>query len=195
MRMLCLFLSFALAGVCLGAEQEPASTSRPQKLEPAYEGKPLGYWIALSRNKNGKARRSAIVALGKIGPDAMPAIPALADLVDAGADDDDRRAALEALWQIDPAAIIDITGFVGFPLNYKDPIHEAVVELLRKTDPKAKAVIAVVAKSLKDKEPRVRASMPWPWARSAPRRKSRLPRSPKHSTTRIRRSGPMQLRR
>ncbi len=80
MRMLCLCLSFAMAGVCLSAEQEPASTSRPQKQEPAYEGKPLGYWIALSRNKNGKAQRTAIAALGKIGPDAKPAVPALTDL-------------------------------------------------------------------------------------------------------------------
>ena len=89
-----------------------------------------------------KAQRTAIAALGKIGPDAKPAVPALTDLYySRDTDEDGLRAVLEALWEIDPPAI---AAFVGVSLNPHDPIQDAVDELLRKSDPKAKAVIDVI---------------------------------------------------
>ena len=49
MKSLSFLLAVAFVGVCLGAG--PAST--PQAKEPSYEGKTLGEWIALAKDKQG----------------------------------------------------------------------------------------------------------------------------------------------
>jgi HEAT repeat protein len=99
MRVFGLLLTFALAGACLGAEPGPAAIARDRQAEPEYQGKPLGYWIALGRNKHPEARRSAVAALGNMGPEARTAVPALTELL-SGQDESLRAVAAKSLWRI-----------------------------------------------------------------------------------------------
>ena len=52
MKTLSFLLAVAFAGVCLGAETAPT----PQAKEPTYEGKTLGEWMALTKDKDAKVR-------------------------------------------------------------------------------------------------------------------------------------------
>jgi hypothetical protein len=92
MKTFSLLLAVAFVGVCAGAEQKPAST--PQAKEPIFEGKTLGVWIALTKDKDEKVRASAAEAIGKIGPEAKIVIPALIDLLSGNAEID----IMEKLW-------------------------------------------------------------------------------------------------
>ena len=77
MKTLSLLLVFVLVGVCIGAE--PASTQ--QGKEPTYRGKTLGEWIALTKDKDEYFRMAAAESIGKIGPEAETAVPALTEML------------------------------------------------------------------------------------------------------------------
>ena len=67
--------------------------------EAVYQGKTISQWVEVLKHEGNSARRAAI-ALGKIGPDAVPAlIEALKDK-----DKEVHRLAVYALGQIGPAA-------------------------------------------------------------------------------------------
>ena len=72
MKTFTLLLTFALVGVCLGAEQQPAP--KPQDKEPGYQGKTLSRWAALAKDNDARIRQPAIEALGKIGLAAVPVL-------------------------------------------------------------------------------------------------------------------------
>ena len=104
MKPFTLLLTFTFAGVCLGAEKEPAKTS-PKK-EATVQGKTLGEWTIQAKDKDLKARIKAAEALGEMGPAAIPALIEL--LLDK--DYEVRRAASSALKPIiGPAAIPALT--------------------------------------------------------------------------------------
>jgi hypothetical protein len=63
-------LSFALVGLCIGAETNSASA--PKAKEPTCEGKTLGQWRAIAKDENFTARYEAAMALGKSGSAAIP---------------------------------------------------------------------------------------------------------------------------
>jgi hypothetical protein len=110
MRLLTALLTFALFGVCLAAKQSPDAMSADK--EPVYQGKTLGHWIALARNKAPALRLEAVSALRNIGPKA---VPALAELL-KDKDRQIRQAAASAL------------GEIGFDAN---PAVPTLIELLR----------------------------------------------------------------
>jgi hypothetical protein len=56
-RTFSLLLIFVLCGVCLGTE--PASSPKPPEKERTCEGKTLGEWIALTKDKDWMAARFA----------------------------------------------------------------------------------------------------------------------------------------
>jgi len=99
MRAFSLLVTLTFAVFCLGAEQEPATTSpkkeptvqgntlsqKPQpkqmaqshKPEPEYRGIPLSDWIAVSKSDRMEHRETAAYVLGKMGPAAIPALTEL----------------------------------------------------------------------------------------------------------------------
>ena len=91
MKPFSLLLAFALVGICVGAEQNPAPLSQDQ--EPSYRGKTVAQWRTLATDKEPKVRIDAVAGLGKIGP---LAIPILTDLLK----DDD--------WRVRQAAVLAI---------------------------------------------------------------------------------------
>lgn len=99
MNVFSILLTFALVDVCIGAENKTAST--PRAKEPSCQGKTLGEWIALTKDTNEKVRKDAAWALGYIGPDAKPAIPAVTELL-TDKNNDVRWMAAYALGRIGP---------------------------------------------------------------------------------------------
>ncbi len=68
-----------LLGLGCGEDEgsDPASNAEVQA-EPQYQGKPLSQWAqALQDKKQVRVRRQAAKALGEIGQDAQPQLPAL----------------------------------------------------------------------------------------------------------------------
>ena len=99
MRLFSLLFTFILAGVCLAGEQKSASVS--QAKEPIYEGKTLSYWRALAKDGNPQTRSKAALALGTMGPTAIPALTELFKDTDGPV----RFTAAWALGGVGPAAI------------------------------------------------------------------------------------------
>ena len=98
MRLHSLILTLTLAAVCVGAEPAPT----PRANEPTYEGKIIGEWKALTRDKNANIRAQATEALGN-SLEAKAAVPALAEML-KDRDWKVRRTAIEALGKIGPEA-------------------------------------------------------------------------------------------
>ena len=151
MKVACLLLSFSLVGACLGYGEEPAAPSGSH--EPAYDGKPLGYWVTQSKDKDRAVREAAADALGEIGPAAKAAVPALVELLK----DKERQVpfvAAVALGKIGPAAK-GATPALMEMLKGKDKIARSAAAwaLWNIGDPKAKEeALRTLADLLKDKE-------------------------------------------
>jgi len=60
-----------------GQQPKPQSLARPRKPELQYEGKTLRDWEAESKSDSPAARRAAALALGNLGPAAIPALTEL----------------------------------------------------------------------------------------------------------------------
>ena len=142
MKNFSLLLTFVLAGVCLGAGQEPAPT--PQAKEPTYQGKTLGEWIAQTKDKRKGVRQTAAWALGKIGPEARAAIPALSELC-KDKDEGVRQFAAQALGRIGPAAIPALTELLKCKYG---PTQRGARQALKKIGP---AAVPALLELLKDK--------------------------------------------
>jgi hypothetical protein len=71
--------------------------------EPSYQGRPLAEWLKALQSPDVNVRYWTVYAMGKIGPEAKPAVPVLAGLLR----DDDRqvrRRVAIALARIGPRA-------------------------------------------------------------------------------------------
>jgi hypothetical protein len=86
-------LALFLVGPVWAEEKDP----EPKKL--VYQGKTVEQWIAAVKDKDELVRESAITALGKIGPAADKAVPALLEAFKEK-DEDVRKVAQAALKKI-----------------------------------------------------------------------------------------------
>jgi HEAT repeat protein len=77
----------------------------PSTKEPLYNGKPLSAWIKALQDKDPNVRQEAAEALGRMGPDARAAVPALRDAME---DKQISEVAAVALWNVDRATFIDV---------------------------------------------------------------------------------------
>jgi formylglycine-generating enzyme required for sulfatase activity len=114
-----LVLAIMLLALSVGCQPEPASTFSEEELghpsdtpiaekpapkemaqrptpEPQFDGKPLDYWVAESKNVSAESRRAAADALGNLGLRAIPALTVLLQDKDLGV----RLAAALALKKI-----------------------------------------------------------------------------------------------
>ncbi len=149
MKIFSFLLAVAFSGICLGAETAPT----PQAKELSYEGKTLGEWLALAKDKDAKGRASAAEALEKIGPEAKAAIPALTELL-KDKDERVRYYAGMALGRIAPISTVLKL------LNDEDRIVRGAtaIALGRRTEPDNKIVIPALTGLLNDKDEGVRGA-------------------------------------
>jgi hypothetical protein len=125
----CTLLAFVFVGVCLGADQEPSSTT--QGREPTYQGKTASRWAELTSDESVIVRRRAALALGTFGADAKAAVPALTELLKDG-DARVRSYAASALGKIGPEAKAATAALTAM-LKDKDPkVQQAATEALEK---------------------------------------------------------------
>jgi len=111
--------------------------------EPAFEEKPLGHWLEALENSDAAVRLEALQAIGKLGPEAERAAPAL---IAALGDDDPnvRAAAATALGALGPAAKSAVPSLLE---ALTDEGHTVAVE---DGIPSYKPVWAVVSDALGD---------------------------------------------
>jgi len=149
-------------------------TMAGDKKEPAYQGKPLGDWVKLLKDRNPRAREEATVVLAKMGPDARPAIP---DLIETLKDDEFlvRLNAAGALGKIGPAAVPALIETLkkGKPRQqaakapklpplargtgfYESCAREGAAMALGIIGPEAKAAVPVLISTLNDEDAGVR---------------------------------------
>ena len=122
-RLLSSFLTLALVGICIGADQKPVSPRQSQSIARTKDkdqlvrqaaGKTQGNidpeakaaipaLTELLKDKDGNVRWAATWALGNIGPKAKTAVPALTELLHE-TDWSVRWAAAESLGNIGPEA-------------------------------------------------------------------------------------------
>jgi HEAT repeat protein len=112
----------------------------------------------LTTGRDAGLRWAAAKAIGKIGPDSLPAVPVL---ITALGDPDPlvREHAAEALGDIGPSAAPQAVGPLAKVLTDSDArVRRDAVRSLGQMGPAAKAVLPAVAKMLKDPEQRVRVA-------------------------------------
>ncbi len=107
---ICLLILVAISG-------QPVRADEPNVLW----GRTLDGWIAALRDKTGKDRRAAVIALGYFGPAARAAVPDLIDAVRQGPFKDEAvEAGLDRL---------DIVPFFIRYRPFKDQAVEALVQI------------------------------------------------------------------
>ena len=142
MRTFGLLLSFVLLGVCLGAEQKPATTSQAKEL--TYET--LGDWPAWAKDEDPALRIEATRALEKIGP---PAIPVLMDML-KDKDSQVRGCAACALSNIRPKPRTSVPVFTESLKDRNEQVRWAAAAALGSMGPDAKAAIPALLELIRD---------------------------------------------
>ena len=146
-----------LAGVVLFAV--PGSRSLLLGLlrsEPFEGSHPLSYWTGALKDPDPEVRRSAAFALGRIGHEAGPAVPALAEALK----DESPRVRFEsalALYKIGPAAR-DAVPALSAALKDDEPLVRMDAALaLSGVGPDARGAVPALIEAMKDPDNRRRA--------------------------------------
>ncbi len=177
MRLVSILAALVLAGVCLAAQQEPPSTS-PAK-EPAYQGKTLGHWTMAAKSKKPAVRVKAAMALGNIGPTAVPALTGLLKDEDSAVrsmaagelgfigpqacaavpilkgllyDKDAQRTAAIALGQIGPGAESAVPALIELFTHKNFMVQQSAVIAVGQIGPGAKMAVPALIEVLKDED-------------------------------------------
>ena len=148
LRTFSLLLTLILAPACLAASPAPPAKSPGQ--EPGYEGKTLGEWAALAKDRDPAQRINAAGALANIGPQSVAALTEL--LQDKN--EHVRYAAAWALWEIGAAASPAVPALTA--LLKDDEVKDAAAGALGGIGPEAKPAVAALTELLKDKHADVR---------------------------------------
>ena len=145
-----LLMVLVLVGVCVGADEKPTVQGK----EPTYEGKTVSEWIALTKDKDPKARATAARALGGIDSEAEVVVPVLVRLArDRSFQFETWQAAEGALEKFGPPAI---PALIKLLKNTDTNVRHAAVQALGRIGPEAKAAVPALTELLKDKNDQVR---------------------------------------
>src|SRR5262249_23322989 len=142
-----------LGSILLLISQGDSRAGHAHVKEPVYEGKPLSAWIKALNGANTESRRKATEAIGKIGPKAAPAGPALLRAIK----DQDvvvRELANASLIQIGEAAV---PGLLEALKDNDQVIRINAAAALAHIDADAEGAVPILAEAMKDKVPHVRA--------------------------------------
>ena len=133
------------------------ASSTQQGKETSYHGKTVSEWIALTRDNDNEVRMSAAVTLGRIGPDANIAIPALITLL-KDKEDYVRCEAAGALGKMGPDARIATAALTESLADQFMWVRSRSARALGNIGPEAKTAIPTLVGLLKDKMINVRMS-------------------------------------
>jgi len=194
MRAFSLLVTLTFAVFCLGAEQEPATTSpkkeptvqgntlsqKPQpkqmaqshKPEPEYRGIPLSDWIAVSKSDRMEHRETAAYVLGKMGPAAIPALTELLKDKEWPV----RSTAATALAKIAPEEAKAVIPVLTELLKDKDKsVRWAAALALGGIGAEAKTAVPVLTELLKDESSLVRLAAAKALAKIEPEATTAIP--------------------
>jgi HEAT repeat protein len=134
------------------------------KDEIYYEGKSTSAWIKMLRDRNPEKRRSAVVALGNIGPQSVKVVPAL---IRALEDEDKgvRVQAIIALAEIGPQAKDAVPALTAAVKDDDKWVSLHAVSALGKVGQGAQDAVPVLVAALKVPEEMSVYTQSLPWAR------------------------------
>ena len=116
---------------------------------PAYQGKTLDEWIALTKDEDANVRIAAVNSLGFVGPAAIPALTALLKNDDTNV----QVAAVNALGFVGPEAIPALARLLK---DEDTKVRVAAARVVGYVSPKAKTAIPILIELLEDDDLEVR---------------------------------------
>lgn len=148
--VLSLCLGLALTGWGLtfawGAEEK----------EPLFDGKQLGDWVLLLKDKDPNNQRAAAAALAKNGKKAGPAVPALLDMLKNDDSAYARQLAAYVLGYVTPEAAKTVPALVEMLQDKDAGMRRAAAGALASLGPASKSAVPELLNLLKAKEPQQR---------------------------------------
>jgi FG-GAP-like repeat/HEAT repeats len=142
----------ALAGVALLVPGTPAYLPNWFAANGRYDGHSLRYWVEALDSPDAELRYQAIDAVGRIGPDAAEAVPALATILQNAPKRGHRINASLALTKMAPATRAAVPALAG-ALNDEEPLvrMNAALALFR-LGAEARPAVPALLEALRDKK-------------------------------------------
>jgi HEAT repeat protein len=125
--------------------------------EPAYYGRPLSKMIEDLKNESADRRKSTAGDLGRFGPEAAPAVPALALLLNDPVRDV-RVQAVQALGRIGPEARDGLKGLIAATNDTDKDVRKYAIQSLGKIGAQDPGVVPALVRSLRDPDRDVRSN-------------------------------------
>src|SRR5262249_23100220 len=127
-----------------------APAALAQNPEPRYKGKPLAYWVQrLQKAEADKDQAAAARAIEAFGPDAVPAIPALIEMLDDRSPEF-RNLVAGVLCRLGPDAKSAVPELIKQLQEKRAREPRLVMEILGFIGPDAKDAVPLLAKALDD---------------------------------------------
>jgi HEAT repeat protein len=125
-----------------------------RKQEVVYQGKPLSEWIEMLEGTNPTAKLSAVNAVGKIGPEAKEAIPALIEMI-RQTRNHDRKTLLGCNHALLAMGKEIVPYMISLLKDDEWEMRRGAAWILGKVGPDAKAAVPALTEALKDPNPAV----------------------------------------
>jgi hypothetical protein len=142
----CLALLVCIAVLSIGCSK---------KEEVTYQGKPLSAWIEMLEDSNPSTRFSAINAVGKIGPEAREAIPALIETI-RQTRNHDKRILLACNYALLAMGKEIVPNMISLLKDDEWEMRRGAAWILGKLGPEAKDAVPALTEALSDSNPAVR---------------------------------------
>jgi HEAT repeat protein len=142
----CLALLVCIAVLSIGCSK---------KEEVTYQGKPLSAWIEMLEDTNPSTRFSAINAVGKMGPEAREAIPALIETI-RQTRNHDKRILLACNYALLAMGKEIVPSMISLLKDDDLEMRRGAAWILGKVGPEAKDAVPALTEALNDSNPAVR---------------------------------------
>jgi HEAT repeat protein len=126
-----------------------------RKEEVIYQGKPLSAWIEMLEDSNPRTRFSAVNAVGKIGPEAREAIPALIETI-RQTRNHDKRILLACNYALLAMGKEIVPSMISLLKDDDWEMRRGAAWILGKVGPEAKDAVPALTEALNDSNPAVR---------------------------------------
>jgi len=126
-----------------------------RKEEVVYQGKPLSEWIEMLEGTNLSAKLSAINAVGKIGPEAKDAIPALIETI-RQTRNHDKKILLGCNYALLAMGKEIVPYMISLLKDDEWEMRRGAAWILGEVGPEAKDAVPALTEALNDSNPEVR---------------------------------------